>query len=232
MATRLRPLTAHTPKCLLSVGGKALLGRALDALLSNGIHEAIIVTGYLADQIEAYVRQDYPHMAVRFVHNPRYESTNNIYSLYLSKEHACGRDILLLDSDILFDPEIIRRLLACPDPEALALERHPCGDEEIKITVDEHGLVREISKTVPPAQAIGESTGLEKMSAEYTRELFAELDRMINHEGLDNVFYERAFERLIARGLSFRPVDITGLTAMELDTVDDFDRAKSTINEQ
>ena len=129
MATRLRPLTAHTPKCLLSVGGKALLGRALDALLSNGIHEAIIVTGYLADQIEAYVRQDYPHMAVRFVHNPRYESTNNIYSLYLSKEHACGRDILLLDSDILFDPEIIRRLLACPDPEALALCSEPLMNE-------------------------------------------------------------------------------------------------------
>ena len=58
MATRLRPLTAHTPKCLLSVGGKALLGRALDALLSNDIHEAVIVTGYLADQIEAYVRKD------------------------------------------------------------------------------------------------------------------------------------------------------------------------------
>lgn len=232
MATRLRPLTEHTPKCLLEVGGNALLGRALDALLANGISEAVIVTGYLRRKIERYVSENYPQISVHFVHNPRYESTNNIYSLYLSKDYARGRDILLLDSDILFDPEIIARLLACPDTEALALERHPCGDEEIKITVDDHGLVREISKTVPPSQALGESTGLEKMGTAYTTALFDELDRMIGAEGLDNVFYERAFERLIPRGLSFRPVDITGLMAMELDTVDDFHRAQSKLNEQ
>lgn len=229
MATRLRPLTDHTPKCLLEVGGKALLGRALEGLLVNGIEEAVIVTGYLHDQIEEYVRGHYPQMKVHFVHNPRYETTNNIYSLYLSGEYARGRDILLLDSDILFDPAIIARLLECPDTEALALERHACGEEEIKITVDERGLVREISKIVDPAEAIGESIGLEKMGADYTEALFAELDTMIGREGLDNVFYERAFERLIERCMSFRPVDITGLTAMELDTVEDFERARKSL---
>lgn len=230
MATRLRPLTDNTPKCLLKVGDKALLGRALDALTANGIHEAVIVTGYLSHMIEEYVKQFYPDFKVHFVHNPRFENTNNIYSLYLSKPFASGRDILLLDSDILFDPEIIRRLLQCPDSEALALERHPLGDEEIKITVDANGLVNAISKTISPSAALGESTGLEKMGAKYTQALFSTLDEMILNEGQDNVFYEKAFERLIANGLSFRPVDITGLMAMELDTVDDFRRAEAMIN--
>lgn len=229
MATRLRPLTEHTPKCLLEVGGKALLGRALDGLQSNGIDEAVIITGYLSEHIERYVHEQYPHLTVHLVHNPRYETTNNIYSLYLSGEFARGRNILLLDSDILFDPTIIGRLLDCPDAEALALSRHACGEEEIKITVDERGMVQEISKIVDPAEAIGESVGLEKMSAEYTEALFSELDRMICSEGLDNVFYERAFERMIEHGKSFRPVDITGLTAMELDTIEDFDRARKTL---
>lgn len=230
MATRLRPLTEHTPKCLLEVGGKALLGRAVEALMQNGIDEAVIVTGYLAPMIESYMAENYPAMKVHFVHNERYASTNNIYSLYLSAPYAAGRDILLLDSDILFDPEIISRLLACPDSEALALERHPLGAEEIKVTIDEKGMVRDINKEVDPAVAIGESTGLEKMGAEYTRELFNVLDTMIKEEGLDNVFYEKAFERLIARDMSLRPVDITGLTAMELDTVEDFDKARTSTN--
>lgn len=230
MATRLRPLTAHTPKCLLEVGGKALLGRAMDALSVNGIREAVIVTGYLAPMIKEYIRENYPLMTVHFLHNERYENSNNIYSLYLAKPYARGRDILLLDSDILFDPEIIGRLLRCPDPEALALDRHPLGEEEIKVTVDERGMVREINKTVDPASAVGESTGIEKMGAAYTAALYDVLDRMILQEGLDNVFYEKAFERLIAAGMSFRPVDITGLCAMELDTVEDFNAANAAWN--
>ena len=214
MATRLRPLTEHTPKCLLEVGGKALLGRAMEALLQNGIDEVVVVTGYLAPMIEEYLGAHYPQVKVHYVHNDRYASTNNIYSLYLSKPFARGRDILLLDSDILFDPEIIRRLMACPDSEALALERHPLGEEEIKVTVDDRGLVKEISKVVDPQTAVGESTGL---------------DEMILREGLEKVCYEKAFERLIAKGRSFRPVDITGLTAMELDTVADFEAANAKL---
>lgn len=229
MATRLRPLTEHTPKCLLEVGGKALLGRAMEALLQNDIDEVVVVTGYLAPMIEEYLGAHYPQVKVHYVHNDRYASTNNIYSLYLSNPFARGRDILLLDSDILFDPEIIRRLMACPDSEALALERHPLGEEEIKVTVDDRGLVKEISKVVDPQTAVGESTGLEKMGAAYTEALFDELDEMILREGLDNVFYEKAFERLIAKGRSFRPVDITGLTAMELDTVADFEAANAKL---
>lgn len=225
MATRLRPLTSHTPKCLLEVGGKALLGHALEALRANGITEIVIITGYLAEQIKQYVQSHYPDLDVTFLHNDRYASTNNIYSLYLSKPLAAGREMLLLDSDIIFDPEVITRLLHAPESEVLALERHPLGDEEIKVLTDSRGLVCAISKTVNPSEAIGESTGLEKMGASYTEALFDELEQMIEHEGLDNVFYERAFERLIPKGYTFRPVDITGLMATELDTVEDFKAA-------
>lgn len=225
MATRLRPLTEHTPKCLLEVGGKALLGRALDALRMNGFKKVVIVTGYLADMIEDYVAVNYPDLDVEFVHNPRFQSTNNIYSLYLAKPYVAGKKILLLDSDILFDAEVVKRLMQTPASEALALERHPLGEEEIKVLLSAAGQVCEISKIIDPTLATGESIGLEKMGADYTEALYRELDTMINGEGLDNVFYEQAFERLIPRGLTFSVVDITGLPAMELDTAEDFLKA-------
>jgi choline kinase len=111
----------------------------------------------------------------------------------------------------------------------LALNRHELGEEEIKVIVDAHNRVTEISKVCSIAQAIGESIGIEKMSADYTRALFAELQRMIEGEGLDNVFYERAFERLIPQGHSFYVLDTTDLFSIELDTVSDFNQAQRLI---
>lgn len=228
MASRLRPLTDTTPKSLLEIGGRSLLQRAMDGLLQNDIRQFIIVTGYRGTQIEEFLTQHYPDVDFTFVYNTRYEQTNNIYSLWLTRPYIEGREMLLLDSDILFDPRIVTSLLQCSHADALALNRHELGEEEIKVITDDRGRVQEISKTCSITQAIGESIGIEKMSASYTTALFAELEQMIEHEGLDNVFYERAFERLIPRGHTFYVLDTTCYYSVELDTVDDFRLAQQT----
>lgn len=225
MATRLRPLTEHCPKCLLPVGNRTLLERALSALDENGIRDITICTGYLAEQIREYVSTHFPHLHVNFVHNEWYETTNNIYSLYLMRADAEGQDVLLLDSDILFDPSILQRLLQSPDQDTLALNNHPLGEEEIKVVLGPDKKVREISKVCSISEAVGESIGIEKMSAAYTRALYREMEQMIEKEGLDNIFYERAFERLIPQGFSFTVTDVTDLRAVELDTPEDFQAA-------
>ena len=225
MATRLRPLTEHCPKCLLPVGNRTLLERALSALDENGIRDITICTGYLAEQIREYVSTYFSHLHVNFVHNERYETTNNIYSLYLMRADAEGQDVLLLDSDILFDPSILQRLLQSPDQDTLALNDHPLGEEEIKVVLGPDKKVREISKVCSISEAVGESIGIEKMSAAYTRALYREMEQMIEKEGLDNIFYERAFERLIPQGFSFTVTDVTDLRAVELDTPEDFQAA-------
>ena len=64
------------------------------------------------------------------------------------------------------------------------------------------------------------------MTAEYSEALYRELDVMIKEEGLINVFYERAFERLIPQGHTFRVVDTSSYFSYELDTPDDSQRAQ------
>jgi hypothetical protein len=95
----------------------------------------------------------------------------------------------------------------------------------MKVIADPMGKVVEISKTCSPEQAIGESIGIEKISHTYLQYLFAELDHMILKEDLGNVFYEAAFQRLIAQGKSFHIVDTSTLFSMELDTLEDFQTA-------
>ena len=228
MAKRLRPLTDTRPKCLLQVGQRTLLQRTVDALVQAGISELVVVTGYRGEMIRHFLTAHYPQLAIHFIDNVDYAHNNNIFSLWMTRPYTDGRDFLLMDSDILFDPAIVGRMVAEP-ATALALNRHECGEEEIKVIVDGAGQVVELSKTCSIRDAVGESVGIEKIAADYSAALFRELEQMIDGEGLIDIFYERAFERLIPQGHLFHVVDTTDMFSIELDTVDDFQRAKELI---
>jgi choline kinase len=225
MAKRLRPLTNDKPKCLLKVGERTLLERTVDAMRQCGITEFVVVTGYCADQIRDFLTAHYPQTTFHFLHNADYEHNNNIYSLWMSGQVVRGREFLLMDSDILCDPAAVVRI-ASEQESALAVNRHELGEEEMKVVVDADYRITEISKTCLPEDAMGESVGIEHITPEYSEALFQELDLMIEQEGLIDIFYERAFERLIPQGHTFRVVDTTPYFSYELDTPEDFQRAQ------
>ena len=238
MAKRLRPLTDTKPKCLLKVGERTLLERTVRAMQQAGITEFVVVTGYRGDMIRSFLEnlefQDNPKYPENpaphftFLHNTDYEHNNNIYSLWMAGEVVRGREFLLMDSDILCDPAAVVAI-AKQEESALALNRHECGEEEIKVIVDANQHITEINKTCNPKDAIGESVGIEKMTAEYSTALYRELDQMIVKEGLIDIFYERCFERLIPQGHTFKVVDTTHYFSYELDTPEDFQRAQELI---
>ena len=231
MAKRLRPLTDTKPKCLLKVGNRTLLERTVTAMSQAGITEFVVVTGYRAEQIREFLTTNYPQFTIHFLHNVDYEHNNNIYSLWMAGQKVRGRDFLLMDSDILCDPKAVLHI-ASEQESALAINRHELGEEEMKVVVDGDGRITEISKTCRPDDAIGESVGIEKITATYSEALFRELDTMILTEHLIDIFYERAFERLIPQGATFRVVDTTSYFSYELDTPEDFELAQKLMPQE
>ena len=132
------------------------------------------------------------------------------------------------------------RVLAANADNILTLIKHPLGEEEMKVVTNANGSILEISKTCNPAEAAGESLGIEKMGKSYTAALYKELDIMMNDERyitnkdgktIDqrDIFYERAFERLIPQGHTYQVLDVTDLFSCELDTIEDFNTAKELI---
>ena len=230
MAKRLRPLTDTKPKCLLPVAGRTLLERTVDAMHQAGITEFVVVTGYRADMIRDFLSFHFPHSTFHYLHNADYAHNNNIYSLWMAGQVVRGREFLLMDSDILCDPAAVVRIAQEP-VSALAVNRHELGEEEMKVVVDSEMRITEISKTCCPEDAMGESVGIEHITADYSEALFRELDQMILHEGLVDIFYERAFERLIPQGHTFRVVDTTDYFSYELDTPEDYQRAQELFRE-
>ena len=228
MAKRLRPLTDEKPKCLLTVGSKTLLSRIVEAMIDAGCDEFVVVTGYRSAMIRDHFALHFPTLPVRFLDNSDYEHNNNIYSPWMAGQVVRGCEFLLMDSDILCDPEAVLRV-ARQEVPALAVNRHELGEEEMKVVVDADMNITEISKTCSPSDALGESVGIEKMTAAYSDALYTELDEMILREGLIDVFYERAFERLIPKGHTFKVVDTTDFFSYELDTPEDYYLSSSLI---
>ena len=225
MAKRLRPLTDTKPKCLLEVGKRTLLERTVDAMRQAGIQEFLVVTGYRGEMIREFLTIHYPLSTIHYLDNIDYEHNNNIYSLWMACQKVRGCDFLLMDSDILCDPAAVVRI-AQEQTSALAVNCHELGEEEMKVVVDADSRITEISKTCRPEDAMGESVGIEKITADYSEALARELDQMILQEGLIDIFYERAFERLIPQGHTFKVVDTTHYFSYELDTPEDFQRAQ------
>jgi histidinol-phosphate/aromatic aminotransferase/cobyric acid decarboxylase-like protein/choline kinase len=120
MGSRLGKYTTHNTKCMLSINGRTLIERALDALDRAGIRKCVIVAGYARDNLINCVGSRYKNIAITWVINEIYNKTNNIYSLYLAKEHLLADDTLLLESDLIFEERIITELLENPEP-ALAV---------------------------------------------------------------------------------------------------------------
>jgi len=226
MAQRLRPLTDSCPKCLLDVAGKSILERALDALMHFGLVDFVVVTGYRAGMIRERVEAKYQKLRVTWITNERYAETNNAYSL-LQAERSVTEAFLLLDSDILFPPRLVQKLLECRELPCIALDRHPCGEEEIKLLLDERDNVQEIGKGIDPSKAAGESVGIEIFSDASRQQLFRTLRKRIASERRENEFYEASFKEMIDNGTKFRAVDTTGFSAMEIDSAEDLERARA-----
>jgi choline kinase len=232
-ALRLRPFTDGLPKTLLPVGGEPILGRTLRALLANGLGEAVIVTGYRSAQVRNYVAASFPGLAVTFIHNPVYETTNNIYSLWLAREEVLRQGMILLDCDIVFDDRILGLLLRSGHEACLAVDCRPnLGEEEMKVAVDGAGRVRTISKEILPAETAGESIGIEIFGPASICGLFEVIERKVVGENAVGVFYEAAFQEWIDRGGVLQAVSIGDFRAVEIDTAEDFETAEQIIREK
>jgi choline kinase len=224
IGSRLRPLTDTTPKCLLSVGGVPLLERSLNSLHAAGLRDALIVTGYRREDVERFARSlDLP-VTVRFLHNPLFDRTGNNYSLWLAMEEVAGREMVMLDADILFQQTILTSLLAVPG-DALVLHAHQeLGGEEVKVQCDPGGFVVRIGKDIEPRHAAGESLGIEKFCAKTTRIL---LRSLAGRKHL-NEFYEASFQEIINQGVRISAVSTGSSPCMEIDTLEDL-RAADTL---
>jgi choline kinase len=209
------------------VAGESILGRAVRLLISAGIRNLVVATGYRQDDVQRALAN--VQCGVTFCHNADFASTQNAVSLFHCARALAGKAFLKLDGEVHFSGEILPRLHVDDATLAAAIERRDdLGDEEMKVLV-EKDAIRAFGKKLDPRRAAGESIGIEKLDALTGDELFAELERAVA-AGRTDLYYEDVYGDMIARGLFARAVDISDLPWIEVDTPDDLMRAREWVS--
>jgi choline kinase len=230
---RLRPDTDHLPKTLLQVDGEAtILDIALKNLAAVGLTDIVVLVGYaaaaVADRVPALQRRH--GVAIELVHNDRAEDWNNAYSLWLAREHF-GEGVLLVNGDTVHPVSVEQTLLAASAAHQgaadliLALDDvKQLADEEMKVTLDERGLMARISKLMDPAEAAGEYIGATLIEAAAADALADALETAWKSD--PGLYYEDGYQQLADRGGAVAVAPIGAVEWVEVDDHRDLKRAR------
>ena len=176
---RLRPYTEDLPKGMLKFDGKALIERQISLFQDNGIYDICIVTGHLADRIK--------YSNIRYFHNPNYEQTNMVESLFCARTVLFG-EIVISYADIVFEKRVLRRVLESKADVGVTVDtswkeywlmRHEDANIDIEsLKLHKKGGIIEIGKLEKSAENIdGRYVGLLKFSPRGIKKLVSVYDK-------------------------------------------------------
>ncbi len=187
--SRLLPLTADRPKCLIDFAGRTLLDWQLDMLAANGVTDVCLVTGFRDDQVaEALARREGrgPRVETRF--NPFYKVADNLGSLWIARDALVG-DCLILNGDTLVSRQLVKRVIAGGLSGIVVTvdEKDAYDADDMKVVRTEDGRLLQIGKRLGTAPVNAESIGFIALHGEGAGQLLDEVvERMMRTpEGSD-----------------------------------------------
>lgn len=218
---RLKPLTDVTPKSLIRVGDRTVLERMLDSLIGAGIKDIYIVVGHLKEKIKKSIGSCRKGVAIHYILNRNYKG-GSVLSVWAARKYF-NDDVLLMDSDVVFENKILRKLLESKNSNCFLMDKNYSETgEEMKIAALNKKVVQIARHITGRHNEIGEGVGFLKLSEEYRKELLIVLEEVIAYNR--DCDYEDALDKLVKRiPVGFE--DITGLKWTEIDFKGDIEKA-------
>ena len=234
MGKRLKELTSNATKCMVEVNGEMMIHKTLMHLEKLNLNKIVLVVGYEGQQLMDYVNSLGLKTSVEYVVNDVYDKTNNIYSLYLAKEYLLQDDTLLLESDLVYEEAVIRKLVDTPYPSLVLVDKFESWMDGTCITVDEDDNItsfvskREFDFT--KTDEYYKTVNLYKFSKNFSEKYYVPfLEAYCNAMGL-NEYYEQVLKVITFLGdLEIKAVKLNGEKWYEIDDVQDLDIAESLL---
>ena len=226
LGQRMGEETKNKPKCMVEIAAQeTIISRQIKQLLKHNIDDLIITTGPFADKLQNYVGKAFPQLKVTYVHNPRYASTNYIYSLFLAKKYLTS-EFLLLHGDLVFDTALLAKTLQSPHPNTVLVNREavlPEKDFKARLI---NNRVQEISIHI-----FGDDCAflipLYKISPALAAAWLTEIEAFVQR-GEINVYAENALNNILAKH-NLQPVYFNQELCTEIDNPADLQKVRTAL---
>ena len=222
--SRLYPLTRDMPKCLTEVNGVPILDRLVSSLNQQGFKRLVVVTGYLENRIREFLGNRAGNMIIDYIFSPLYETTNNIYSLWMARK-IINEPFLLIESDLVFDVSLLDDMLYTDRIAVSSMQPWMNGST---VTVDQFNQVDAFQKSGddPADETRYKTVNICSLSLSSWRSIAERLDQYISAGRVD-VYYETVFAEMVTDScLSLQAVYFDSKPWYEIDTITDLAEAE------
>lgn len=236
MGRRLGELTGNNTKCMLEVNGVKLIDRALECLAEHNLSRIVLVVGYKRENVKAYVGNSYKGIEIVYVDNPIYDKTNNIYSLCLAKDYLVAEDTLLLESDLIYESAVVKRLVENDYPNLALVDKYESWMDGTVVELNKEYKIRNfISKRdfkYSDIDSYYKTVNIYKFSKEFSQSHYVPfLDAYCQALGR-NEYYEQVLKVITLLDDSpLKALPLQGEQWYEIDDIQDLDIASSMFEE-
>jgi len=228
--TRIRSEHGECPKCLIRFDHTAwtILDQQIEGLFTAGVREIGIVVGYEKDQIIRHVSRHYRDRLYRFrfIENPAFTTTNNIYSLWMARTWFRDSAFAILNADVVFDGRILPPAISSPAPITMIVDP-AWRDETMKVVIEGNRILK-MSKQIEQQEFSATYIGITLVAAAASARLFSRIGTLIQR-GEDRVFFNAAVQELADEGLHVGYTETDGLPWAEIDDPGDLAFARSSV---
>lgn len=238
MGRRLGEFTQHNTKCMVEVNGVKLIDRTIMQLSKFNLNRVVIVVGFEGQRLIDYLNNKYiNNIKIEYIYNPIYDKTNNIYSLALAKKELCEDDTILLESDLIYEDNVLNSIVDHADPNLALVAKYESWMDGTMVRIDED---RNIIDFVPKEAFRYEDTdvyyktvNIYKFSKEFsTNEYVPFLDAYSKVMG-NNQYYEQVLRVItMLHTSSLKALPIKNEKWYEIDDIQDLDIASTIFSER
>ena len=233
LGSRLRPLTASTPKPLIPVHGVPILYNTLAALADVGVQTATVVVGYRKEAIRRACGSRFGRIDVHYVESPIFDRTGSAYSLWLAREALLAGDALVLEGDVFFETEVLNRLVGWKPGDVAAVSPFDRTMTGSAVTISTRGMVDQVlmDQTVAGpgrGEPLFKTLNLFRFTqGTLRRAVVPALDEVIR-SGAITTYVEQVLAALIrAQALRLVAADCGDLKWFEIDSAEDLRTAEA-----
>jgi len=241
MGKRLGGYTHDNTKCMLKVNGVRLVDRALESLHNVGVSSVVMVVGYKSQNVIDYLGHNFKGMPITYVENKIYDRTNNIYSLFLAKDYLLKDDTILLESDLIFDPSILAKLVDDSAENIAVVDKYESWMDGTVVTIDDafriSGFIDKAGFRYDMADRYFKTVNIYKFSKDFSSRYYVPFLSAYTTSMGDNEYYEQVLRVILhLHHAPLKALPLSGEKWYEIDDIQDLDIASGmfapTLDEQ